>query len=426
MLSFQCILNKDYGGANTFVGGIYSWQNDISGYLPVQDLKRPTVGQLHPDLQPIGLAGKLTRIEGWAEARAFSHALSLVNFSFEELKVPQGLIARPLMRNELRVANDAGAFFIYNKDKKEFQPEIPFSLQLDKVKAILSVSDQGASNRSALHFLAYGPTETKLMLGLQWDPFHRCWNDLKAAMKKCGFWRMVLSLSVSYNLPYGPFTSGQWHSRKLQAARDFFEHTAPHDEAFTSYVPYISWELNQPEPSNNEELVELWEKVQDAPHWNCKGPLVKLMRWLNFFQSANYYKGDHFALKMVLTHGDLKGMDGSSDEDMSSLTAMEQKKVLEEKSKSARAELQELKKKKGNWAVAAKVLTKANIQQKDILCIVCRAACTHHSEEARELLTADQIQAHSVKAATGQGWAQELVLWLLQYGFLPIPKNCFL
>lgn len=118
-------------------------------------------------------------------------------------------------------------------------------------------------------------------------------------------------------------------------------------------------------------------------------------------------------------------MDGSSDEDMSSLTAVEQKKALEEKSKSAKAELQELKKKRGNWAVASKVLTKANIQQKDILCIVSRAACTHHSEEARELLTAGQIQAHSVKAVTGQGWAQELVLWLLQYGFLSTPKNCF-
>lgn len=284
LLSFQCLglPSKDYGGANTFVGCIYNWQNDISAYLPVQDLKRPTVGQLHPDLQPLGLEGKLTRIEGWAEGRALSHALSLVNFSFEELKVPQGLIARPLLHNELRVANGDGAFFIYNKDSKEFQPEIPPALQLDKVKAIISISDQGASNRSALHFLAYGPTETKLMVGLQWDPFHRCWNDLKAAMKKCGFWRMVLSLSVSYNLPYGPFTSGQWHSRKMQAARDFFEHNGPHSEAFTSYAPYISWELNQPEPSNNEELVELWERVQDAPHWNCKGPLVKLMRWLSF------------------------------------------------------------------------------------------------------------------------------------------------
>ena len=113
------------------------------------------------------------RVEGWAEARALSHALSGLQLSFEDLKVPTGLLARPLQRNELRVANQHNQFFIYNKETKTLTSEIPPHIQLDKVKALISVSDQGPTNRAALHFLAYGPPATQLMLGLQWDVFHR-------------------------------------------------------------------------------------------------------------------------------------------------------------------------------------------------------------------------------------------------------------
>ena len=393
---------EDYGGANTFVGAIWAHQIGRAAHLPIQDLKRPTLGQLDPDLQPLGAEGKLQRIEGWAEARALSHALSGLNFSFEDLKVPKGLLARPLQRNELRVANEHNQFFIYNKDTKTLTREIPPHIQLDKVKALISVSDQGGSNRAALHFLAYGPPETKLMIGLQWDVFHRCWNDLKAGMRKAGLWRMVLSLSISYNLPYGPYNSGQWHHRKAQAAKDFFARHGPHDEAFTSYVPWICWEMGEPEPSFPEDMEALWERIQDAPHWTRKGPLVKLMRWLSFFQSAHYYKHDHFALKMVLSHGDLSGLDGSDgDDDMGLPTKTSN-------DKAAREELAQLKKTKGTWAVASKVITKKHIQQKDILAVVSHAACTHHSEDARELLTPEQICNHTVQGVVGQGWAQEL------------------
>ena len=388
---------EDYGGANTFVGAI--WSNEIgrAAYVPIQDLKRPTLGQLDPDLQPLGAQGKLQRVEGWAEARALSHALSGLQLSFEDLKVPTGLLARPLQRNELRVANQHNQFFIYNKETKTLTSEIPPHIQLDKVKALISVSDQGPTNRAALHFLAYGPPATQLMLGLQWDVFHRCWNDLKTAMRKAGLWKMVLSLSITYNLPYGPYNSGQWHHRKVQAAKDFF---ARH-EAFTSYVPWICWEMGEQEPSFPEDLEALWDKTQDAPHWSKKGPLVKLMRWLSFFQSAHYYRGDHFALKMVLSQGDLSGLDGSDEDGMGLPT-----KAANDK--EARAELAELKKTRGTWAVASKVITKKHIQQKDVLAVVSHAACTHHSEDARELLTPQQICDHTVQGVLGQGWAQEL------------------
>ena len=383
----------------------------MAAYVPVQDLKRPTVGQLDPELQALGLEGKLTRVEGWAEARALSHALSGLGLAFNDLKVPDHVIARPLTAEEVRHTHN-GISFIYNEVSRTLIPETPVGFQWSKMKAIISVSDQGATNRAALHFLAYGPQETRLMLGLQWDPFHRCWNGLKAAMRKASLWKMVLSLSISYNLPYGPFNSGQWFHRKAQAAKEFFESNGHHSSTFASYIPYICWELNIPEPTFPEDVEELWHKVQDSEHWRKKGPLVKLMRWLSFFQSSNFYTGDHMALKMVLTHGGLHGMTHDEDEED---TALPTRQTQDDK--TARAELQELKKSKGTWKVAGKVLHARHTMQKDILCVVSRAACTHHSEEARELLTAEQVFQHTLKSVTNQGWAQELVTGLFFHPF---------
>ena len=118
------------------------------------------------------------------------------------------------------------------------------------------------------------------------------------------------------------------------------------------------------------------------------------------------------ALKMVLTHGGLHGMTHDEDEED---TALPTRQTQDDK--TARAELQELKKSKGTWKVAGKVLHARHTMQKDILCVVSRAACTHHSEEARELLTAEQVFQHTLKSVTNQGWAQELVTGLLFHPF---------
>ena len=400
------MVTQDYGGANTFVGAIYSYELDLAGYVTIQALKRPTLGQLDPELHPIALDGKLQRLEGWAEGRALSHSLSLLGFGFESLRVPPGLLARPVEGGELRVKAGNNEFFVYNQETGGMEPEIPRGLNLHTVKALVSISDQGGSNRSALQFLAYSKGPQKLLIGLQWDPFHRAWNDLKASMKKCTgyFWKMVLSLSIFYNCPYGPFNSGQWASRKTQAAKDFFERHGPFDEAFQSFIPYICWEQNLPEPVCNEEVEALYYRVQDAPHWTTKGPLVKLMRWLSFFQSSNFYKGDHFSAKMVMQKGDLSDLAGDSGDEGVLPTIQ----TATGKDKSVREELADLKKTKGTWKAACKVVNVKYIQQKDIMGIISHSTCTHHSEDARELLTAHQILAHTCEAVKQQGWAAEL------------------
>ena len=79
----------DYGGAQTFVGAIYSYELDLAGYVTVQEIKKPLISQLDPELQPLGLKGKLIRTESWNELRALSHALSHVGFGLDDIRVPQ-------------------------------------------------------------------------------------------------------------------------------------------------------------------------------------------------------------------------------------------------------------------------------------------------------------------------------------------------
>lgn len=93
----------DYGGAQTFVGVVYSYELDLAGYLPVQDLKRPLVSQLDPDFQALGQEGRLARVDSFNEARALSHALSSIGLSLDKIRKPEDLLARPLRQNELRI-----------------------------------------------------------------------------------------------------------------------------------------------------------------------------------------------------------------------------------------------------------------------------------------------------------------------------------
>ena len=71
----------------------------------MQEIKKPLISQLDPELQPLGLKGKLIRTESWNELRALSHALSHVGFGLDDIRIPQGLLARPLTGPELRVWN---------------------------------------------------------------------------------------------------------------------------------------------------------------------------------------------------------------------------------------------------------------------------------------------------------------------------------
>ena len=161
----------------------------------------------------------------------------------------------------------------------------------DQVACLVSVTDQGPNIIGATNYLQYSPSA--LMFLALWDPFHRAWNDLKGAMKasKSGAWRTVLELTLVANLNYGPFSSSAWHYKKKARLEDFCATRNCSDELWVKYQHLICKERRMQEPSSFDDCQALFETLHTLDSFNTKGPLIKLMRWLSWFESHGLLPG---------------------------------------------------------------------------------------------------------------------------------------
>lgn len=99
---------------------------------------------------------------------------------------------------------------------------------------LVSMSDQGGINRAGLSYLVY---KLKLAVAVQFDPFHRGWNDLKASLKSV--FKPFLALSLLFNCNYGPSGSKEWFSKKKALATDIVTSSPAHQEPFLIFIPWI-------------------------------------------------------------------------------------------------------------------------------------------------------------------------------------------
>ena len=54
------------------------------------------------------------------------------------------------------------------------------------------------------------------------------------------------------------------------------------------------------EPQHEQDCETLFETLKHLQNFNTKGPLVKLMRWFSWFETACWWEGEHFATRMIL------------------------------------------------------------------------------------------------------------------------------
>ena len=154
-----------------------SWLSDE----PAVDQK-VRVGDVHESLLPLVKQRKLTRIEGYNELRGLSHSLSLIGLTLMDFAVQEGLILRPLLKQELLLPQPNGRPLVHNTVTQLTYPMVPPALQLSQLPLLVSISDQGPVNVPALNYLMY--SEESLLVTSQWDCYHRTWNDLKLAGKR--------------------------------------------------------------------------------------------------------------------------------------------------------------------------------------------------------------------------------------------------
>ena len=141
-----------------------------------------------------------------------------------------------------------------------------------------------------------------------------------------------------------------------------------------------------------------------------KGSLIKLMRWMSFFEVACEWRGDLFATKLIL-ESDAGGKDDVSTPADLPKPLQESQGQCQEKQKGkldAKKEIADLKKAHGVWTLAPRMITTKNVATLDYLLLVAKATWQLHAEKARALVSPIQVLEHNVAACSGQYWAHEL------------------
>lgn len=198
----------------TFVGILFSTQcgpEGMASYLPIQNLRPVLKAEVDPEIQALSSINKLTRISGYCEIRALSHAMLAVGMPLQKFVFPQALIWRPLLEHEMRVW-EHGEFWITNSRTGEKIPQIPSGWTIATQPLLVSFSDQGGINRAGLDYMAF---KLGLSLHVGFDPFHRSWNDIKDSLKKSkgDLYKCFLSFALLWNCNYGPAGSKEWFQK---------------------------------------------------------------------------------------------------------------------------------------------------------------------------------------------------------------------
>ena len=401
---------SDYGGRNTLVSTLYSPALDCAAYMPNQVIRKVLISDLQPTFVEEAKASKLGTLEGYSELRALSYALMQATGStLMDFRIPESLVARPLKQGETRICCN-GIWYIVGPGDL-IRPEVPAHMNLAELPALVSCSDQGPSNTASLNFLQFAGEG--LMVQVQYDCFHRSWNDIKLSAKRARSypWSTILKLVVLFNINYSPFGSGAFFYKKQSVLQNFMETRTFKDPSFQAAIFNICRERGIPEPVSQQEEEELFNSLPHMTNMIKKGPLIKLLRWMSFFEVALEWKGDIWATKLVL-----QSDSGDPDQNLDGNEVEEQLKKLETTAESeqrdgkrdAKKDLDALKRATGVWKLAPKVVTQYNIDTLDMLLLVCKATWKCHAERARSIVHPAQVLENNLASCSTTFWAFEL------------------
>ena len=282
----------------TMVAIVFSHENQMSGYLPIQNMKPLTKSEIHEELQELAATGRLTRLEGYAELRALSHSLKAIGKPLSVFKLPEDVRINPLKAHQKRILV-GNTFFVHDTITGERHPQVPDTFRVSQQPLCISISDMGGINRASLDYATF---KLQLSVLVLFDPYHRTWNDIKECLKKSkgSLFRTLLAYALYWNSNYGPAGTKEWHQRKVAKMKDLMETGSPHQEPFLSFLPFICQERGIDEPQDAEGREAIWNSLPSMNTVRCLGPIVKLMRWFSWFQTEKWYAGENFACKLLM------------------------------------------------------------------------------------------------------------------------------
>ena len=399
----------------TLVSIIFSYQAGLHGvasYLPIQNMKPVLRTEVDPEILALSSANRLTRVQGYNEIRALPHSMKSISMPLEKFFFPESLHWRALLDHEVR-SFENGEFVIVDQRTGKKTSQVPKDFCIHHTPLLTSISDQGGINRAGLDYLVY---KLGMSIHIQFDPFHRGWNDVKDSMKKSrgDLFKCFLAFALLWNINYGPFNSKEWFYKKQSRLKDILHSPdSAHSEPFLSFIPYICRERFIEEPSTPEGREQLLNSLQSMNSTQVLGPVVKLMRWFSWWQTEKHWSGENWATKYIM----LSSHSSSSVSDSCNFVKQEETSIaMPKEGLSDKQELQQLKIKWGGYGLAPLLVTPASMYQKDVLKLIVQPCWSHHSRRAEKSLSPHEVGELVMKQTLG-GWVDEVYDLIVQ-GFL--------
>lgn len=168
-----------------------------------------------------------------------------------------------------------------------------------------------------------------------------------------------------------------------------------------------------PPPETEDAKTHVLEALSQMDNFRVKGPMVKLMRWFSWFESAVLYAPELHGLKMALHYmiAGLAPMPADNADDNAADNAADAEAAgnaeLHPPTEDAAQVLRDLKKAKGTLRVAYDCITVENRWAMHLLLVLVRPLWSRYAKNIKENRTSADVLFHHVCMARGM-WKEEL------------------
>ena len=174
------------------------------------------------------------------------------------------------------------------------------SMHEDTAPALLTLcTDQEALQIAATNFMKW---HLNLMCEHVYDPQHRRSNDASLALAECGLLqRCCMSLPL-FNLKFGPFLKGGWHTLIQETAERISRDLSPNDPVLKHYMPSILLDNDEPWHANTEaRRQQFLHELPSQAFVTSKGPKAALSRFNSVTQAALFLEKHWSAQSFLFT-----------------------------------------------------------------------------------------------------------------------------
>ena len=408
-----------YAGQNTLVGLVWSWEQRLAAYGPVQILPAshlilPSEIYLSDTVKELMRRRGLERVAAYREWQGISALVKqTTSYGLDDFAIPDKVCLRRVEDSEVRVVDtsDPNHFtaYIVNRDTQETTELLPDGVDPGSFRQLTIQLDSGSIGRAGACFVK-NSGKLLLFLFVLYDKIHRLIRDIKlAADKACGgdLYRALLHYSFLCSLNQRPFGSGSWFELKKELLAHFLQTCDSVSPLFRKFAELIAEDAGMVLETEADYEV-LWNRLPDLLRsFVEKGAVPKLMRWFSVNGLFEERKTEFWGLKMLLQHH----LGDSDPDDADALIGMQDPAQVMQQ--NPREELRQLRASHGGLQLAEKLITPWLRQHIRQYCCGTKASWSWYTHQVETVRTPKDGLNYFCQVANG-GWQKEIADLLQQ------------